>query len=97
MLTLLVLFLYLAGINFYTYKLYAYDKFAAHRRVWRVSEKRLLTAAFMGGSPAALYASKKFRHKTKKKSYRIKLFFVMVMQVLLIGAVIYQLDKLHWL
>lgn len=83
------LLLYLLIINILTSALYLYDKWMARKNAWRVSEKMLLLCALFGGSPAALYSMRIFRHKTRKTSFQFQLFIIIFLQVLLIGALNY--------
>lgn len=78
--------LYLLAINILTASLYLYDKWMARKNAWRISEKALLLGALLGGSPAALYSMRIFRHKTKKASFQLKLFVIIFVQVAVLGA-----------
>lgn len=49
-----------------TAALFCYDKQAAIKRRWRVPEKRLLFASFLGGAPFALVTIFMIRHKSSK-------------------------------
>ena len=84
----LILLAYLAFINWFTYREYAYDKHASRYKVWRTSERNLIRLAMFGGTPAAIYACKKFRHKTKKQSFKLRLYFVAAIQVIFIILII---------
>jgi uncharacterized membrane protein YsdA (DUF1294 family) len=50
---------------------YGIDKSAARRGAWRTSEQTLHVLAIMGGWPGALIARSVFRHKSRKRSFRI--------------------------
>jgi uncharacterized membrane protein YsdA (DUF1294 family) len=50
---------------------YRLDKSAAERKVWRTSETRLHVMALIGGWPGALLAQHVFRHKSRKRSFRL--------------------------
>ena len=63
--------------------MYFADKRFAVRERQRISGRALITAAFFGTS-GALAAMSIFRHKTKKKSFRIKLFLAISLKILLI-------------
>lgn len=65
----LVLFC-LALLNVLTMIVWGIDKDAAERGDRRVPEATLLMLATLGGSPAALIASRVFRHKTVKQPFR---------------------------
>jgi uncharacterized membrane protein YsdA (DUF1294 family) len=82
---------YLAGVNVITFAMYAWDKRAAVRSRRRVPERSLLAAALLGGSPAALVAGRVLRHKTVKRSFRVRFALVVVIQLALIGLAIYLL------
>ena len=44
--------------------MYGIDKWKAHRKQWRISEKMLLFLAVIGGSAGALAGMYIFHHKT---------------------------------
>ena len=71
-----VLLLYLA-MSILAYSLYAYDKKAAQRGRWRISEQTLQQVAFLGGWPGALIAQTRLHHKTVKTRFQIA-FWLMV-------------------
>jgi uncharacterized membrane protein YsdA (DUF1294 family) len=58
-----------SAINVFTFALFAFDKHAAVRRYWRISEHTLATFALMGGFAGAYAAMRLFRHKTSKQSF----------------------------
>lgn len=78
--------LYLLAINAITYFLFWNDKRLAKTNDWRTPEHVLLGAALFGGSPAAYFAMEHFRHKTKKASFRMRYWMVIIVQV---GAAVY--------
>jgi uncharacterized membrane protein YsdA (DUF1294 family) len=47
----------------------AFDKFWARRKGDRVPEATLHTLELLGGWPGALWARRRFRHKTRKATY----------------------------
>ena len=65
------------GASMITYFAYAKDKSAAKDGSWRTQEKTLHLFSLMGGWPGAILAQQKFRHKTKKVSFR-SVFWVTV-------------------
>ncbi len=73
--------LYLLFINVVTYVLYWLDKRAAVNGSWRIPESTLLLTGLAGGTPAALMAQQRLRHKTKKLSFRLKFLAVTAIQV----------------
>lgn len=69
-----------------TYRLYAKDKTAALRNLWRVPEARLHWFAVLGGWPGALLAQQVLRHKTVKASFRGVFWFTVVANLSLLAA-----------
>lgn len=55
----------------------------------RISEQTLLTACLLGGWPGGLWASRRFRHKTHKRSYRIQFWITVLMHVTFVAGVIW--------
>ncbi|NNL17280.1 MAG: DUF1294 domain-containing protein, partial [Boseongicola sp.] len=52
----------------------------------RISESNLLSLAFFGGSPAAKFAQRRFRHKTRKQPFALQLNIVVGLQIASIFA-----------
>lgn len=73
--------MYILVVNLLTYAFYAQDKRAAKQGGWRVPEATLLLLALLGGSPAALIASKRLRHKTKKVNFRLRMVMILLLQI----------------
>lgn len=59
----------LAAINLMTVFAFAHDKARAVSGGWRVRESTLLGMALCGGSPGALWARRRFRHKMRKQPF----------------------------
>lgn len=72
--------LYLAVVNALTYLSFRADKRRAVRSQRRIPERRLLTLAAIGGSPAAIYAQQTLRHKTVKQPFATLLLAVAALQ-----------------
>jgi len=79
-----MLIAYVIVINLITILIFAFDKSRSQGSGRRVPEKTLLLCALIGGTPAALYAMNLFRHKTKKYSFQIPLYVIMLVQIGLI-------------
>ncbi len=62
---------YLVLINLMTFALYGIDKGRAVTHRWRISEAKLLLAAWAGGAAGALAGMLFFRHKTRKWKFRL--------------------------
>ena len=78
--------IHLCFINIFTFITYMRDKAAAKNGTWRVPEKTLHAFMFVGGTPSAYLAQKTLRHKTKKSSFKIKFWILLVVQV---GVLVY--------
>lgn len=57
---------------------YFRDKRAAERQAWRVPEATLQCLALSGGWPGALIGQQRFRHKTRKLSFQIVFWLMLV-------------------
>lgn len=57
----------------------------------RISERTLLTFCLLGGWPGGLWASRQFRHKTQKASYRIQFWITVVVHLIVLGWVLVNL------
>ena len=66
----LLIWLYLSA-SVLTFIFYWQDKRSAISGRWRVSENRLHLAELLGGWPGALVAQQVFRHKTRKLSFQL--------------------------
>ena len=67
--------------------MYWYDKRQAENRGRRIPEATLLVVDFLGGWPGGWWSQQKFRHKTRKTSYRIKYFLVIFGNLVLISLI----------
>lgn len=89
--TTLQIIVYLIIINVGTFFLFGLDKYFAVNKMWRISNRMLLSASICGGSIGALLAQKYFRHKTKSFEGAFKV--IILLQVICIfGYFIYQID-----
>jgi uncharacterized membrane protein YsdA (DUF1294 family) len=84
---------WLFSINVVAFGYYGYDKGQARWASRRVPEVVLHGLSVAGGSLGAYAGMQLFRHKTIKGSFRIFFWFVVVMQVALIVAIVYRLLK----
>jgi uncharacterized membrane protein YsdA (DUF1294 family) len=85
---------YLIAVNFVAFAAFGLDKSFAERGRRRISEKRLIGWAVIGGTPGAYAGRHFFRHKTRKASFSEQLHGVAMMQVLLLigGYIYFQID-----
>lgn len=78
------------GLNVLTFALFGWDKLTSKGRRSRVSERRLLAQAALGGFPGAKLGQHFFRHKTAKQPFARRLNAVgWVWGALIVGAVGY--------
>lgn len=68
---------------------YGWDKQRATNGGRRVPESTLQLLAFFGGWPGALIGQRHFCHKTKKLSFLIVFWCVVVLHVAIVGSVAY--------
>ena len=80
MVMMLFLLVYLVLVNGATYALYWHDKRTAIARTRRVPEAMLLWAGFLGGTPAALLAQHRLRHKLKKGRFQYRFWTLTAVQ-----------------
>jgi uncharacterized membrane protein YsdA (DUF1294 family) len=68
---------------------YGWDKRSASNGNRRVPEQTLHILALLGGWPGALLGQRLFRHKTKKLSFLIVFWCVVLLHVAIVGTVAY--------
>lgn len=73
--------LYLIIINVITFALYGIDKWKAVTRQWRVSEKKLIGLALIGGSVGAFIGMTVFHHKVRKWYFKLGIPAILVTQL----------------
>ena len=88
-----ILAAWLVSVNLVAFAYYGYDKSCARSASRRVPEAVLHGLALAGGSFGAYGGMRLFRHKTIKGGFQIFFWFIVVMQVLLIAAIIYRLVR----
>ncbi|MGV8917659.1 MAG: DUF1294 domain-containing protein [Pseudomonas sp.] len=71
-----------AVMSLLTFFLYWRDKQQALNAGWRTPEKFLHGAELLGGWPGALIAQQIFRHKTRKVSYQVVFWLIIVLHEL---------------
>jgi uncharacterized membrane protein YsdA (DUF1294 family) len=85
-----------AVTNLASFVAYRIDKRRAGIGGRRVPERTLHLLAFLGGWPGAILAQRRFRHKTRKVSFLIAFWTVVVLHVAVVGAVVYTLFGPLW-
>jgi uncharacterized membrane protein YsdA (DUF1294 family) len=68
---------------------FAIDKRRAERGEWRIAEATLLQLAFFGGSIGACWGRARFRHKTRKQPFAMRLDLIAMLHAgLALGLVL---------
>lgn len=62
------------------------DKHWAVNGSRRVPERTLYLLAFLGGWPGAWLGQRYFRHKTKKLSFRVRFWLVVILHITIVAA-----------
>lgn len=73
-------------INAIAFILIAYDKNLAKKQKRRIPERTLLLFVLIGGTISSGVAMQIFRHKTSKRSYLLKFWGIVILQILLLYA-----------
>lgn len=81
---------YFWGISMASVAVTCYDKWAATKRPkHRTPEKTLLLLSALGGSVAMYLTMLTIRHKTKHMKFMLGIPGIMIIQILLIGGILY--------
>ncbi len=84
--------IYLAVINVVTFFVYGIDKWKAKKFMWRVSEATLLGLAVVGGSIGAWLGMKTWHHKTLHRKFKYGVPAIIIVQLALIGYILYRFE-----
>ncbi len=85
----ILILVYFIGVSLVTSFVTVLDKILAKKGKRRISEATLLTLAIVGGSVSEYLTMKAVHHKTLHKKFMIGLPVITVLQLALIGAVLY--------
>ena len=69
------------AMSYFTFLLYADDKYRAKHKKWRTPEKTLHLCELIGGWIGAFIAQRKLRHKNKKESYQIVFWLIVIVHI----------------
>ena len=69
-------------LSLVAFGLYARDKHQARNEGWRTPEKVLHAVELLGGWPGALLAQQAFRHKTRKLSFQLVFWLIVLLHEL---------------
>ena len=89
-----LLFYYFLVVNVLAIILCVYDKYAAKKRLWRISENALITVSILGGAIMMLLCMYLIRHKTKHKKFMVGLPVILVLQTIFFLLMRFSIDKL---
>jgi uncharacterized membrane protein YsdA (DUF1294 family) len=64
-----------------------WDKRRATNGEWRLKEATLLAWALVGGWPGGIWAMRRFRHKTSKRSFIAKYVLVILLNIGVVAAI----------
>ncbi|MGS0681285.1 DUF1294 domain-containing protein [Shewanella sp. 125m-7] len=78
------LLLYFISASLVTFIAYGWDKRAARKNRWRVSEYKLHLLSLIGGWPGALLAQQWLRHKSAKGRFKLVLWLTVSLNIALI-------------
>lgn len=70
------------GMSVVAFVLYGMDKHRAQTGQWRIAESTLHGVALFGGWPGAFLAQQHYRHKTKKQSFVIVFWGIVLLHQL---------------
>lgn len=91
--TIISIYLFMSLVSFI---LFFIDKKRSTTGGWRIKEYYLHLVELLGGWPGALLGQKFIRHKTKKFSYKIVLWLIILVHALFWGYFIYGLSTKFW-
>ena len=85
-----IVLIYLVIINVVSFFIYGFDKWKAKKSKMRIRETALLGLAVLGGSIGAWLGMKVWHHKTLHKKFRFGVPAIIIIQLLLIGYLLYK-------
>lgn len=80
--------LYWLVANVVGFFLFGFDKLKAVRKERRVPEKQLFLVAALGGAAGAWLGMKRFRHKTKHRSFTFGVPALLLLNIVCVGLLI---------
>lgn len=80
---------YLAAVNLLGFALMGLDKRRAVKNQWRIPEKNLFLAAFLGGSIGSWIGMYTFRHKTRHIGFVIGMPLLLLFQAVFTGYILW--------
>ncbi len=77
-----ILWIYIATISLLSVVICIFDKIAAKRGAWRISENALLTLSALGGAAAMYITMRIIRHKTRHNKFMIGIPIIILLQII---------------
>jgi len=87
--------IYFIIINILTFIAFAADKMKALKDGWRVKESTLLLLSFLGGAAGGILGMIMCRHKIRSLKFKILLPVFLILQIIIVGTIIYIDDYYH--
>ncbi len=84
-----LIILFLIGVNAMAFILMGIDKQKAIRHKYRIPERTFWGLAILGGAVGALLGMKRYRHKTKHRSFVLGMPTLIVIHIILIVYLTY--------
>ena len=84
-----LLLVFYGVMSLITFCFYGADKSAAKRGKQRIRESTLHFLSLFGGWPGAMIGQKTFRHKTKKRRFRVIFWLTVLVNVVVSGSGLY--------
>jgi len=69
--------------NLIAFGVFGFDKWQAQKHQWRISENTLLGISLLGGILGAASGMVLFNHKVSKKSFLVKFFIVVLIDLVI--------------
>lgn len=88
-----LLLIWLAGTNLLLLGVMGWDKLAAIQGRRRIPERTLFSLALLGGSVGGILGMLLFRHKTRKRAFRIGFPAILLCQAALGGLLWYMIRQ----
>ena len=79
---IIIIVVYLIGMNIFGFFLMGEDKRRAERKLMRISEFTLFMAALLGGSLGEIVGARVFHHKTRHPKFMIGLPVIFIAELL---------------
>ena len=84
----LYILIYIIFVNILGYIIMYLDKKNAENGKYRIPEKNIFYLSFLGGEFGIILGMNRFKHKNKKKSFKIKLIMSIILQIVIITCIL---------